>query len=89
MTTIVWMSLVMIFRDGRKRKCSCSDGSVADLTQRVCPQGLLTLLLELIFINNIRFGIHISKERIKEPKTHVFAWFHQTICMHWNLILVV
>merc|ERR1711890_83008 len=25
-------------RDGRKRKCSCSDGSVADLTQKVCPQ---------------------------------------------------
>merc|ERR1711990_156104 len=26
-------------RDGRKRKCSCSDDSDADLTQRVCPPG--------------------------------------------------
>merc|ERR1712032_1766317 len=26
-------------RDGRKRKCECSDDSLADLTQRVCPQG--------------------------------------------------
>ena len=67
--------MVLIFRDGRKRKCSCSDGSVADLTQRVCPQGLLTLFLELIFISNIGFRIHISKQRIKEsvivPDEHI------------------
>ena len=32
--------MIIFIRDGRKRKCSCSDESDADLTQRVCPQGL-------------------------------------------------
>ena len=41
---IVYTQIVSNFlpfvRDGRKRKCMCSDKTEADLTQRVCPQGL-------------------------------------------------